>query len=450
MNRSSSSPSPARVASADSWKRAAQPVGVVGLGYVGLPLMLGYAAEGFEVCGFDIDESKVSSLRRGESYIQHISSVALTEAVEGKLLSATTDFSKASEMGALIICVPTPLDRHHEPDLSYVIATVDALLPHLVEGQVLSLESTTWPGTTEEILRPKLEEKGFVIGENFYLIYSPEREDPGNEEFAGPSIPKVVGGTTAACLQVGVELYGRVFSQVVPVESTKVAEFSKLLENIYRAVNIGLVNELKVVAQKMDIDIWKVIDAAASKPFGFKAFYPGPGLGGHCIPIDPFYLTWKAKEYGVHTRFIELAGEINKGMPEYVVQRVSEALNECKKPVKGSRILLMGLAYKSDVDDMRESPTFHLMDRLKELGGEVSYFDPHIPEVTPTREHAEWTGQKSIEWSEKEISAFDAVVISTTHSSYNLEELVAWSECIVDTRDALEGIDAAEGKVFKA
>ena len=348
--------------------------------------------------------------------------------------------------------MPTPLNEHNEPDLSFVLGTIEGLVPHLRAGQVVSLESTTYPGTTDEELRPRIEATGFTVGEEIFLVYSPEREDPGNPRFSATSIPKVVGGTTANCARVGQALYEAVISEVVLVRSTQVAEFAKLLENIYRAVNIGLVNELKIAADRMGIDIWEVIQAASTKPFGFKAFYPGPGLGGHCIPIDPFYLTWKAREYGVHTRFIELAGEINTSMPQWVVQRTMEALNERAKSVKGSRILLMGLAYKEDVDDMRESPTFDLMDQLAELGAEISYYDPHIPEILPTREHAQWTGTKSIAWTPEEVTAFDCILIATNHRAFDLPSLLDHADLVVDTRNAVSaaGLTPREGQVVKA
>lgn len=427
-------------------------IGVVGLGYVGLPLVLGFVGRGFRVMGMDIDQKKVEAIRAGESYIEHIPSGPITEAVKGGKLEVTTDFSEASRADALIMCVPTPLNEHYEPDLSFVISTMESLVPHLRSGQVVSLESTTYPGTTDEELRPLIENRGLAVGEDIFLIYSPEREDPGNPDFSSTRIPKVVGGITENCAKVGQALYQAVISEVVPVRSTQVAEFTKLLENIYRAVNIGLVNELKVAADRMGIDIWEVIEAAATKPFGFKAFYPGPGLGGHCIPIDPFYLTWKAREYGVHTRFIELAGEINNSMPHWVVQRTMEALNERSKSVKGSRILLMGLAYKENVDDMRESPTFDLMDELADLGAEVAYYDPHIPEIIPTREHARWTGTKSVEWTPANIAGFDCILIATNHQVFDLAGLLESAELVVDTRNAIAkaGLTPAEGQVVKA
>ena len=427
-------------------------IGIVGLGYVGLPLVLGFVARGFRVIGLDIDESKVKALKAGESYIEHIPGEPIQEAAGKGHFEPTSDFSEASRADALILCVPTPLNEHNEPDLSFVLGTIEGLVPHLRAGQVVSLESTTYPGTTDEELRPRIEATGFTVGEEIFLVYSPEREDPGNPHFSATSIPKVVGGTTANCARVGQALYESVISEVVLVRSTQIAEFAKLLENIYRAVNIGLVNELKIAADRMGIDIWEVIQAASTKPFGFKAFYPGPGLGGHCIPIDPFYLTWKAREYGVHTRFIELAGEINTSMPQWVVQRTMEALNERAKSVKGSRILLMGLAYKEDVDDMRESPTFDLMDQLAELGAEISYYDPHIPEILPTREHAQWTGTKSIAWTPEEVTAFDCILIATNHRAFDLPSLLDHADLVVDTRNAVfgAGLTPREGQVVKA
>ena len=425
-------------------------IAVVGMGYVGLPLVLNFGKRGFKTLGLDIDPRKTESLNRGESYIEHIDGAQIKALRESGHLEASTDMSRAKEADAVIICVPTPLNHHHEPDLSYVINTIENLAPHLHQGQVVSLESTTYPGTTDEELAPRITKRGFKIGVNFFLCFSPEREDPGNEKFRSEQIPKIVGGSTPACLAAGKALYGAVCESVVPVSSTKVAEFAKLLENIYRAVNIGLVNEMKIVADRMGIDIWEVIDAAKTKPFGFSAFYPGPGLGGHCIPIDPFYLTWKAKEYGIHTRFIELAGEINENMPAYVVRRTAEAINRKRKPLNGSRVLVMGLAYKENVDDMRESPTFRIFDLLKEQGAEISYFDPHIPVITPTREHAAWTGHKSIEWEESLVRGFDCVIISTKHRAFNLDELVTWSDCIIDTRNALVAHPGKPGQITKA
>jgi UDP-N-acetyl-D-glucosamine dehydrogenase len=418
-------------------------IGVVGLGYVGLPLLLAYAKAGFRVIGFDIDESKKDHLLRGESYIKHIPTAHVSQALGGGKFDVTTDFSRIAETDAVILCVPTPLDHHFEPDLSYVRATLDSVVPHLKPGCVLSLESTTYPGTTEEELVPRVAALGMTPGESVFIVYSPEREDPGNAKFSATNIPKVVGGLTPACLEEGVALYSAAFDTVVPVSSCKVAELSKLLENIYRAVNIGLANEMKIVADAMGIDIWEVIRAAATKPFGFTPFYPGPGLGGHCIPIDPFYLTWKAREYGVHTRFIELAGQINRGMPEYVVHRTMIALNEQGKAIKGSRILLLGLAYKADVDDMRESPTFELLDRFQALGAEVAYYDPHVPVIGPTREHSKWQGARSVPWTEECIRPQDAIVIATHHKAFNLDQLSNWSSLIIDTRNAMAGVQGS-------
>lgn len=425
-------------------------IGVVGLGYVGLPLLLAYANAGFQTIGFDIDAFKPESLLAGRSYIKHIPGDDVAKALAAGKLDATTDFTRIAECDAIILCVPTPLDEHLEPDLSYVTNTIEEVVPHMHTGQIISLESTTYPGTTDEELVTRVESAGLKVGSEVFVVYSPEREDPGNAKFAATNIPKVVGGVTAACLDAGKALYGAAFQQIVPVSSCKVAELTKLLENIYRAVNIGLVNELKIAADKMGIDIWEVIRAASTKPFGFTAFYPGPGLGGHCIPIDPFYLTWKAREYGVNTRFIELAGEINRSMPDYVVHRTMEALNERGKPMRGSKVLLLGLAYKSNVDDMRESPTFTLMDKLESLGAEISYYDPHVPVVGPTREHKNRTGMRSVEWSKETVGGADCVLISTHHSAVNLEELVEWADLIVDTRNAMAALETKPGQVVKA
>jgi len=427
-------------------------IGIVGLGYVGLPLAMAYTGKGYNCIGFDIDPKKIEYISRGESYIEHIVAEPIADAVSKGLFKATTDFSEIDKIDAIILCVPTPLNKHFEPDLSYVTGTMDMLAPYLRKGQLVSLESTTYPGTTEEELRPRIEARGLEVGRDVYLVYSPEREDPGNANFSSKNIPKVIGGSTPACAEAGKVLYEAAISSVVPVASTQVAEFTKLLENIYRCVNIGLANEMKIAADKMGIDIWQVIDAAATKPFGFTPFYPGPGLGGHCIPIDPFYLTWKAREYGVHTRFIELAGEINRAMPEYVVQRTAEALNEVAKPVKGSKILLMGLAYKANVDDMRESPTFELMDLLSERGAMVDYYDPHISVIGPTREHANWQGKESIKWEQSIVSDYDLVLIATDHKAFNLDELLSWAPLIVDTRNAIgkSGLMTTPGQLWKA
>jgi UDP-N-acetyl-D-glucosamine dehydrogenase len=425
-------------------------IGILGLGYVGLPLALNFGRNGHLALGFDIDAKKVDALLAGRSYIEHIPSTEIAEMRRKDLLDATTDFSRVAECDALIICVPTPLDAYHAPDLSFVINTVEAALPYIRPGQVMSLESTTYPGTTHEELRPRIEAKGLTIGQNYYLCFSPEREDPGNKDFPSHKIPKIVGGSTTKCLEVGKALYQCAFETIVPVTSTQVAEFAKLLENIYRSVNIGLVNELKVVADKMGIDIWEVINAAATKPFGFKAFYPGPGIGGHCIPVDPFYLTWKAREVGIHTHFIELAGEINESMPTYVIQRTMDALNQRKKALNGAKVLVMGLAYKSDVDDERESPSFHILDKLLEKGAIAEFCDPHVPVVRPVRQHPAWRGRKSVEWTEANIRSFDAIIISTWHQKFNRKELLQWSDLIIDTRNALAGCESKPGQIVKA
>ncbi|MCI5157476.1 MAG: nucleotide sugar dehydrogenase [Candidatus Electrothrix sp. AUS1_2] len=407
-------------------------IGIVGLGYVGLPLMLRYVEVGYRVIGFDIDSVKTEQLNKGQSYIRHISSEAIDGAVKQGLFTATVDFSRSSAADALLICVPTPLGRHRDPDLSYIRGTMENLLPHLREGQVLSLESTTYPGTTEEELRPLLEQRGFTVGENFFLVYSPEREDPGNPNFSTRTIPKVCGADTDNCRKAGIVLYEQIIDKVVPVSSTKAAEMTKLLENIYRAVNIGLVNELKIVADRMDIDIWEVINAAATKPFGYTPFYPGPGLGGHCIPIDPFYLTWKASEYGLHTRFIELAGEVNTAMPEWVVHKITDALNQAGKPVNGSKILILGLAYKKNVDDMRESPSVDLMDLLRDKGAVVSYSDPFIPTFPKLRKHS--FDLASVELTEENLKEADCIVIATNHDQFDYGMIQECGKLVVDTR----------------
>ncbi len=426
-------------------------IAIVGLGYVGLPLSLQFARSGVEVLGLDIDAAKITKLNAGQSYIEHIRGEDVQAQVGAKLFSATTDFARVRETEAVIICVPTPLTKTREPDISYVLNTGHSIAPHLPKGILVVLESTTYPGTTDEDLREVLETGSKLkAGVDFHLAFSPEREDPGNPQSVVSEIPKVVGGLTPACLEKAKTLYGKAIKNIVPVSSCRVAEATKLLENIFRGVNIALVNELKVVYAAMGIDIWEVIGAAKTKPFGFMPFYPGPGLGGHCIPIDPFYLTWKAREYGQHTRFIELAGEINTAMPHYVVQRVMEALNSRKKALNGSRVLLLGLAYKANVDDDRESPSYVLMDLLKKQGAEIAYYDPHVPVIRPSREHGHWAGTKSVPWTEASISSFDIVLISTAHKAVNYAELAAWSQCIVDTRNALAGIAGADGKVCKA
>lgn len=406
-------------------------IGIVGLGYVGLPLVLRYAEVGYKVLGFDIDKVKVSSLNQGLSYIEHIPSESVASSL--KLgFEATADFSRASEADALIICVPTPLNKYREPDLSFVTDTTDSLVPYLRAGQVFSLESTTYPGTTDEELKPRVESTGLKVGQDIFLVFSPEREDPGNPNFTTRTIPKVCGGYSPNCLDVGVALYEQVIDQVVPVSSTRAAELTKLLENIHRAVNIGLVNEMKIVADKMDIDIHEVVRAASTKPFGFVPYYPGPGLGGHCIPIDPFYLTWKAREYGVHTRFIELAGEVNSSMPDYVISKVAAGLNKQKKSINGSKVLVLGIAYKKNVDDMRESPSVFLMEKLRDLGAIVEYSDPHIAKFPKMREHH--FDLSSVSISKDSLSQYDCVLLATDHDKFDYNLIKNNSKLIVDSR----------------
>lgn len=406
-------------------------IGILGLGYVGIPLALRFHEVGLSVLGFDIDDERVATLNAGESPIKHIPAASINAIVTAGF-EATNDFTRIPEVDAIVICVPTPLTRHRDPDLSFIVETMKAVTPHLRAGQVLSLESTTWPGTTEEVLRPFIEDRGFTVGQDFFLVYSPEREDPGNPIFTTHSIPKVVGGTTTACRTAGEILYSQAVDRVVLVSSTQSAELTKLLENIHRAVNIGLVNEMKLIADRMGIDIFEVIDAAATKPFGFTAYYPGPGLGGHCIPIDPFYLTWKAREYGLSTHFIELAGEINRDMPEWVVGKIAAALNERQKSLKGSRVLCLGIAYKKDVDDMRESPSVFVMEHLRTKGAVVEYSDPNVPVFPKMREHS--FDLSSVTLSESNIASYDAVVLLTDHSDFDYDMIIANAPLLVDTR----------------
>ena len=405
-------------------------IGIIGLGYVGLPLALRFLEAGFPVLGLDIDKRKTSMLMSGESYIGHISAAPIGRAVHEHRFEAVTDFSMARKADALILCVPTPLNSHREPDLSYVVGSLENILPYLRPGQLVSLESTTYPGTTDEELQPRIEQAGLVLGRDIFLVYSPEREDPGNPNFRTQSIPKICGGATQACLEVGMALYSQVIDHVIPASSTRTAEAVKLMENIFRSVNIALVNELKVAFMKMDIDIFEVIRAASTKPFGYMPFFPGPGLGGHCIPIDPFYLTWKAREYEVVTRFIELAGEINTAMPYFVVQRAADVLNEHGKAVKGSRILILGLAYKADVDDDRESPTYRIMSLLEQKGANVDYNDPHVPEIRPNREYPHYVGRRSSNIS----SHYDLIVLCTAHKQYREIDPAALNAPLLDTR----------------
>ena len=406
-------------------------IGIFGLGYVGLPLALRFVEAGYSVVGFDIDVEKINKINNRESYFKHIGKDKIAASVDNGL-SVTIDFSKANEVDALIICVPTPLNKSREPDLSYVISTVELMLPHLRAGQIVSLESTTYPGTTEEELLPRLESVGLKVGEDIFLVYSPEREDPGNQSYETKTIPKICGGHTASCKEAGEALYSIAIDQVVMVSSTKVAELTKLLENIHRAVNIGLVNEMKVVADKMGMDIHEVIAAAATKPFGFTPYYPGPGLGGHCIPIDPFYLTWKAREYGLTTRFIELAGEVNTSMPKWVVAKVTDALNDMSLPVKGSKILVLGIAYKKNVDDMRESPSVELMQLLREKGAVIEYSDPYVPTFPNMRKYE--FDLRSVDLTKDVVGSYDCVLLATDHDSFDYGMLENTAKLLVDTR----------------
>jgi UDP-N-acetyl-D-glucosamine dehydrogenase len=403
------------------------------------------------VLGIDIDAAKVNSIKAGVSYIQHIPSQDIVEHVDAELLDASCDFRRLREASTIVICVPTPLTKNREPDISFILDTGRAIAPELQRGTLVILESTTYPGTTDTELREVLESgSGLRAGVDFHLAFSPEREDPGNPNSKVAQIPKVVGGYTPACLQKAVEFYGSAIDRVVPVSSCRAAEATKLLENIFRSVNIALVNELKVIYHAMGIDVWEVINAASTKPFGYMPFYPGPGLGGHCIPIDPFYLTWKAREYGHRTRFIELAGEINTRIPEFVVSRITTALNESRKSIKGSRILVVGLAYKPNVADMRESASFVYLDFFKKNGADIRYYDPYISEIGPTREHAEWTGTKSIEWDAPTLRAFDLAMIATHHQCIDYQQLADHVPLIVDTRNVMQGITTRPGQLWKA
>jgi len=406
-------------------------IAIIGLGYVGLPLALRYSDVGYKVYGVDIDENKVDKLNDGISYIKHISDNQIASAKKNDF-RATNNFKMIGDADAIILCLPTPLSKQREPDLSFVIDTVDAILPYIRKGQIISLESTTYPGTTDEEIKPRIASTGLNVGDDIFLVYSPEREDPGNAMFITSNIPKVCGGYTQNCLDVGLALYGQVTSKIIPVSSTRTAEMTKLLENIHRAVNIGLVNEIKILADKMDIDIYEVINSAATKPFGFVPYYPGPGIGGHCIPIDPFYLTWKAREYGVHTRFIELAGEINNSMPQWVVNKLSDALNSHGKAIKNSKILILGIAYKKNVDDARESPAVFIMDILTKRHASVSYSDPFLPTFPKMRDHH--YDLKSLSITKEILKEHDAVLIATAHDIFDYDFIQAHAELIVDTR----------------
>jgi UDP-N-acetyl-D-glucosamine dehydrogenase len=426
-------------------------IAVVGLGYVGLPLALQFARSNVQVLGLDLDQEKVKAVNRGKSYIRHIESSAIAEMVNQGFFSASSDFSQVSESDAIIICVPTPLNKNREPDITFIVETGKSIAPYLAKGTLVVLESTTYPGTTDEDLRSVLESgSGLKAGEEFHLAFSPEREDPGNPESVVALIPKVIGGFTPTCLEKAMSLYRKAIKTLVPVSSCRAAEAVKILENTYRSINIALVNELKLVYTAMGIDIWEVIAAAKTKPFGFMPFYPGPGLGGHCIPIDPFYLTWKAREFAQKTRFIELAGEINTSMPEYVIHRVGEALNAQKKAINGSKVLVLGIAYKPNVDDDRESPSYVLMNLLKKRGAEISYYDPFVPVIRPTREHPHWAGTKSIRWSKETLRSYDVVLTSTNHATVDYQELADGVACIVDTRNAMANVKCRIGQVWKA
>lgn len=412
-------------------------IGILGLGYVGIPLATRCSEAGFSIIGFDISEKRVETLNAGQSPIKHISGddIAKMRAVG---FEATTDFSKAAECDALIICVPTPLSKTREPDLSFVVATMDSIAPYLRAGQLLSLESTTWPGTTEEILQPYVLDAGLNIGDDFFLVYSPEREDPGNANFKTQTIPKILGGHTPDCNTAGLALYGAFIDRVVPVSSTKAAEMVKLLENIHRSVNIGLANEMKVICEEMGLDIFEVVDAAATKPFGFTAYYPGPGIGGHCIPIDPFYLTWKAREYGVQTKFIEIAGEVNAAMPQYVVGKTASALNEKGIALSRAKILVLGIAYKRDIDDMRESPSVFIMELLRDAGADIAYHDPNVPVFPEMREHS--FDLSSVPVTAQTLPDYDAVLLLTDHSDFDYDMIAEHAKLLIDTRGKYRGL----------
>ena len=426
-------------------------IGIVGLGYVGMPLALAAWTAGFRILGYDSDNAKVEAINAGRSYIKHISSAEVAAAVRDKRLRATSKFAELGEANAVIICVPTPLTAHREPDLSYVADTARAMAPHLRKGQLIVLESTTWPGTTVEVVKPILEQSGLKSGEDFYLAFSPEREDPGNPNFSTKSIPKIVGGDDPVALRLASSMYGAIVAGVIPVSSTQVAEAVKLTENIFRAVNIALVNELKMVYGAMGIDVWEVIEAAKSKPFGYMPFYPGPGLGGHCIPIDPFYLTWKAREFDISTRFIELAGEINTSMPRYVVDKVAQALNtHFGRGLRGARILIVGVAYKKNVEDIRETPAFKLMELIEAHGATTEFYDPHVDEIPRTRGHPELAGRRSIKWDERALRDYDLVLIATDHDGVDYAALASNAKLIVDTRNACARAGATNSNIIKA
>ena len=431
----------------DKIKNKQATIGVIGLGYVGLPLVIEFCKAGFSVTGLDIDQKKIDLLSQGQSYIRHIPDESICLLTQGGKFRGTTDFALVKELDCVLICVPTPLEKNRDPDMSYILSTARAIAPHITKGQLIVLESTTYPGTTQEVLAPELEAgSGLKADHDFYLAYSPEREDPNNKDFTTATIPKVIGSDSPAGLEITNALYSSIIQKTVPVSGTKAAEATKLMENIFRAVNIALVNELKIVFDKMGIDVWEIIEASSTKPFGFMPFYPGPGLGGHCIPIDPFYLTWKAKQFGVATRFIELAGEVNISMPHYVMQKILFALNQVGKKVVGSRVLLLGLAYKKNVDDDRESVTFEIMEMLEEQGAEVDYNDPYIPVIKPRREYKQFIGKQSVPLDK--LNTYDLTVILTDHSVYDYDTIVKRSNLVVDTRNACGNIKS--DKIIKA
>jgi UDP-N-acetyl-D-glucosamine dehydrogenase len=422
-------------------------IGIIGLGYVGLPLVIEFCRAGFKVSGFDVDRNKVGILRKGKSYIKHIDDSRLRKC--GRLFHPTTDFSKLSGMDCIVICVPTPLNKYREPDMSYVFSTTETIAKYLRKGQLISLESTTYPGTTDEDMKAILEKTGLKAGTDFYLAFSPEREDPNNKDFSTGTIPKVVGGYTKNCLEIAKALYDTIVVRTIPVSSTKVAEATKLLENIYRAVNIALVNELKMLFDRMGIDVWEVIDAAKTKPFGFQAFYPGPGLGGHCIPIDPFYLTWKAREYDFATRFIELAGEINTQMPYYVVEKAGRLLNKSGRSLQGAQVLVLGMAYKKDIDDQRESPSLRIVQLLREQGAKVIYNDPFVP-VCRGHRHYPDIDMKSVDLDEKTLKDADVALLLTDHTAYDYAFIAKHAQRILDTRNAFRKNGIKSKKIYKA
>ena len=425
-------------------------VGVIGLGYVGLPLSLTFAEQGFTVLGFDIDNDKIEQLESGQSYIGHLDESRIEGAIKQRRFSPTADFERLSEPDALLICVPTPLTPELEPDLQFIVGTAERIVTRLRPGQLVVLESTTYPGTTDELLRAKLEESGLVLGRDFFLAFSPERECPGNMEFTTRTIPKVVGGVDRISGDLAQSLYDQVVVSTVRVSSARTAEATKLTENVFRAVNIAFVNELKVILREMDVDVWEVLEAASTKPFGFMRFDPGPGWGGHCIPIDPYYLAWKADQLGQRARFVELAGEVNRQMPEFVIERSAEALAAEGKQVGGSRVLIVGLAFKPNVADDRESPSYRLMEEFERRGAEVGYFDPHIPVIRAGRQHAKWEGMKSIEFNQETVGGFDLAVIATDHDRVDYRALAQWAPAIIDTRNAVPRDAESEGRIWPA